>query len=47
MYGLRSVLAPVATHGTALPVSRHAPARHSMAAKSAASKVARAGDVAA
>ena len=47
MYGLRSVLAPVANHGPALPVTRHAPARHSMAAKAASSNAARAGDVAA
>lgn len=47
MYGLRSVLAPVASHGNALPVSRQSPARHFMAAKSSASKSARSGDVAA
>jgi phospholipid N-methyltransferase len=47
MYGLRSVLAPVASHGLALPVNRHAPARHAVAAKSAAQKANRSGDVAA
>lgn len=47
MYGLRSVLAPVANHGTTLPAIRHSPARHSMAAKSAGSNGVRAGDVAA
>lgn len=47
MYGLRSVLAPVAGHGTPVPVIRHSPARHAIAAKSAASQAARAGDVAA
>lgn len=52
MYGLRSVLAPVAGHGNVMPASRFSPARHSMAAKAAASKSAasqasRSGDVAA
>jgi hypothetical protein len=47
MYGLRSVLSPVASHGNGVPLSRHSPARHSLAAKSAASKAARSGDVAA
>jgi len=47
MYGLRSVLAPVAGHGMPTPISRPAPARHPMAAKTAVQKAAQARDVAA
>lgn len=36
MYGMRSVLAPVATSSAATPATRRAPARQSIAAKSAA-----------
>ena len=47
MYGLRSVLAPVAGNGIAPSVSRQAPARQSIAAKSATPQPAHAGDAAA
>jgi hypothetical protein len=47
MYRLRSVLAPVANHGNPMPAARPAPSRHSIAAKTAVSNAARAGDVAA
>ena len=47
MYGLRSVLAPVASHPVPSSASRHSSARHSIAAKAASQAAARIGDAAA
>ena len=47
MYGLRSVLAPVTASGAPPQASRQAPARHSIAAKTAALASAHRGDAAA
>jgi len=47
MYGLRSVLAPVASNSVAATVSRSAPARHAIAAKASVQKAVQTQDAAA